>query len=224
VRNLKNLPNLTEGQIVAWAREHHKRTGSWPTENGGPVHRSRGEDWANINQALWNGGRGLPGGDTLARLLARRLGVRNRASIPPLTLRQILAWADGHHARTGRWPRHLSGAVHGAPGESWTAIDAALRQGSRGLRDGSSLARLLARRRGVRNRSDLPRLTVLQILRWAGIYHRRTGAWPDGNSGSIPGSGGETWKAVEMALYKGLRGLPGGLTLARLRRRHRPKS
>jgi hypothetical protein len=34
-----------------------------------------GETWGAVNAALAHGSRGLPGGDTLARLLARRLGL-----------------------------------------------------------------------------------------------------------------------------------------------------
>jgi hypothetical protein len=134
VRNLGNLPPLTEDQLVAWAVAHRKRTGAWPTENSGPIEGMHGEDWGNINQALRVGDRGLPGGDTLACLMARRLDIRNRASIPRLTVRQILAGADVHHARTSQWPRHLSGEIDVAPGESWLAIDDALRQGHRGLK------------------------------------------------------------------------------------------
>ena len=66
---------------------------------------------------------------------------------PPLTVEQILAWADAHHARTGRWPHTKSGPVEGAPGEAWGNIDNALRLGRRGLPGGDSLARLLDRRR-----------------------------------------------------------------------------
>ena len=69
----------------------------------------------------------------------------------------------------------------------------ALRIGSRGLRPGSSLARLLARRRGVRNVHDLPPLSVQQVLRWADEFHRRHEAWPHRNSGPIAKAGGETW-------------------------------
>jgi hypothetical protein len=63
---------------------------------------------------------------------------------------QILAWADAHRERTGRWPSRASGVVAAAPGETWVAIDQALRRGDRGLPGGDSLARLLARRRGHR--------------------------------------------------------------------------
>jgi hypothetical protein len=62
---------------------------------------------------------------------------------PRLTTQQVLAWADAHHARTGRWPHARSGPVEGAPGESWANLDAALSWGHRGLPPGWSLSRLL---------------------------------------------------------------------------------
>jgi hypothetical protein len=74
---------------------------------------------------------------------------------PPLSVGQVLEWADAHHARTGRWPNENSGPVEGAPGEAWSAVCAALRNGLRGLPRGS-LPRLLARRLGARNRCGLP--------------------------------------------------------------------
>ena len=66
---------------------------------------------------------------------------------PPLTVAQILAWADSHRAAHGRWPRTHSGEVGSAPRETWLAVDDALRVGCRGLPGGSSLARLLAESR-----------------------------------------------------------------------------
>ena len=69
---------------------------------------------------------------------------------PPLTVGQILAWADAHLARTGRWPAAASGPVEGAPGEAWGNIDNALRRGGRGLPGGDRLAGLLDRHRGRR--------------------------------------------------------------------------
>jgi hypothetical protein len=62
----------------------------------------------------------------------------------PLTVGQILAWADAHHGRTGRWPHANSGPVEGEPGESWANVNAALYWGRRGLPRGSSLTRFLA--------------------------------------------------------------------------------
>jgi hypothetical protein len=66
---------------------------------------------------------------------------------PALTLEQILAWADAHLARTGKWPHRDSGLVLEAPGETWGRVHAALWQGCRGLPGGDSLAKLLDRHR-----------------------------------------------------------------------------
>jgi hypothetical protein len=71
VRNRKDLPRLTKGQIVAWARAYRRRTGRWPTAVSGPVLEAPGETWCGIVQALVKGRRGFPGGSSLARLLRR---------------------------------------------------------------------------------------------------------------------------------------------------------
>jgi hypothetical protein len=57
---------------------------------------------------------------------------------------------------TGKWPTNRADAIPEAPDETWSAVDAALRDGGRGLRGGSSLARLLSRHRGKRNHRDSP--------------------------------------------------------------------
>jgi hypothetical protein len=89
------------------------------------------------------------------------------------------------------------------------------------LRRAPALAQLLAKGRGVRNKADLPCLKIKDILAWADVHHQCTRRWPTGESGPIAEAPGETWKAVEMALFEGLRGLRGGRTIARLLRRHR---
>ena len=127
--------------------------------------------------------------------------------------RQLLAWAGEHKAATGRWPKRNSGPVLGHPGETWVAVNAALESGARGLPGGSSLAQLLDEHHGVPNKSQLPRLTVPMILGFADAWHRRTREWPTSLSGAIPEMPGLTWRAVNMALHQGLRGLPGGGSL-----------
>jgi hypothetical protein len=67
---------------------------------------------------------------------------------PPLTVEQILAWADAYHARTGEWPGVRSGPIPEAPDENWAAVSCALYDGNRGFSGGDSLAKLLDRRRG----------------------------------------------------------------------------
>jgi len=49
--------------------------------------------------------RRLPGGSSLAKLLAEERGVRNRSALPVLTLEQILLWADAYHTKIGKFPK-----------------------------------------------------------------------------------------------------------------------
>ncbi|AMV24013.1 hypothetical protein VT84_06430 [Gemmata sp. SH-PL17] len=218
-RNHLDLPALTAQQILRWADAHYRRTGAWPAIGSGPVAGAPGESWHAVDAALLMGHRGLPRGGSLARLLAKHRGVRNPAAPPALAPEHLLAWADAHYRRTGAWPVGAGGAIDGAPGETWAAVEAALRAGLRGLPGGDSLARFLARHRGKRNPAALPRLTLTRIRGWARDHHARTGAWPTRGSGAIPGTAGETWHAVAKALERGRRGLPAGLTLARTIRR-----
>lgn len=221
VRNRSALPPHSVKQILAWADAHHVRTARWPNEDSGAVADAPGETWDGIETALRIGSRLLPGGSSLAKLLGEHRGVRNSANLPRLTIRQILSWADAHHRRTGRWPKSGDGPILESAGDDWHAVNACLLQGCRGLRGGQSLAQLLAKHRGARNRKALPRYTQRQILAWADAHYKRTGAWPWLRSGPIAEAPGETWWAVDAALYNGARGLPGGSSLARLLQRRR---
>src|SRR5262249_35706917 len=127
-----------------------------------------------------------------------------------------LSWADAHHAATGRWPRTDSGPMRDRPELNWMQVNRALSQGGRGLPGGTTLADLLQERRGVRNKQNLPRLDVEQILTWADAHREATGEYPHGRSGPVRDAPGETWNAIHSALAKGLRGLPGGSSLAQL--------
>ena len=152
------LKSLTVEQVLTWADRHRSRAGRWPHAGSGPVPGVPGQTWQAVNQALVRGGRGLPGGWSLARLLEVYRGKRNKAHTPPLTVEQILLWADLHRARTGRWPHAHSGPVHDAPQENWRAISSALWGGHRGLPGGGGLPQLLRRHgRHVPERRGRPR-------------------------------------------------------------------
>lgn len=216
VRNRGQLQNLTTKQILKWADAHHQKTGTWPNGKSGEVLGAPGEKWENIQISLSQGLRSLPGGSTLAQLLAEKRGVRNSGNLPDLTIEQILKWADAHHKKTGRWPNQKSGEVFGEPGEKWVNINGALAFGRRSLPRGSSLAELLSEKRGVRNHLALPPLTFEQIRKWAVAHHKRTGHWPEHTSGDVVGAPGEKWSGISGAIYKGQRGLPRGSSLAKL--------
>ena len=215
-RNIMALPDLTIQQILKWADAHKQRTGAWPNSKSGKVLGASGETWGCIQQALTKGRRRLRGESSLAKLLAENRGTRNIMALPDLTIQQILKWADIHHDRTGVWPSKSSGEVMGEPGEKWRNIENGLRLGLRRLFGGSSLAKLLAEKRGVRNMKSLSPLSIEQILKWADAHQRKTGVWPNRSSGEVMGEPGEKWGNIENGLRRGLRSLPGGSSLAKL--------
>ena len=203
---------LTIDLILSWSDAHHAATGRWPRIDCGPVRDHPVLNWAQVNRALREGYRGLPGGTSLADLLQEQRGVRNKQNLPRLDVEQILAWADAHKEATGEYPHANSGTVHAAPRETWLMVQAALSRGLRGLPGGSSLAQLLAERREYRGP-----LTVERILAWADAHHAATGRWPTSwSSGAVQDASGETWQSLDIALREGRRGLPGGITLSRL--------
>lgn len=73
-----------------------------------------------------------------------RSKLRSTPRRPPLSIEEILRWADAYYERHGKRPAGDSGPIPEAPGESWNAVDRALVDGRRGLPAGSSIAKLLA--------------------------------------------------------------------------------
>ncbi len=140
-----------------------------------------------------------------------------------MSVRQILEWADAHHARHGTWPIHQSGAIPNSGGESWAGIDVALSSGTRGFPGGSSLRQLLTERRGesiLFPHKQEWRWTMAQILLWADEYFARHERWPTSRSGRVS-KRDVTWKDINLVLIHGRRGLPGGSSLTRLLEEHR---
>jgi hypothetical protein len=67
-----NRPKLTITQIRRWADAHRRHFGHWPPARSRPAPGGPHEHWRAIDGALQHGRRGLPGCDSLARLLVRR--------------------------------------------------------------------------------------------------------------------------------------------------------
>jgi hypothetical protein len=218
VKQTTDKPLLTIQQILNWADAHKMNTGNWPNKKSVQV-TDTDETWAGINAALITGRRGFPGGSSLAKLLAEYRGVRNQKDLPPLTIQQILAWADAYKMKTGDWPNHKLGHVTDTD-ETWAVINHALNRGYRGVPGGSSLAKLLIEHRGIRHNQYLPPLTIQQILAWADAYKMKTGDWPNVKSGQVTDTD-ETWLGINAALYAGVRGFPSGSSLAKLLSEHR---
>jgi hypothetical protein len=206
---------LTVEAILAWADSYHAFHGCWPKASSIPNSAAPGESWRAINKALQVGRRGLPGGSSLKLLLAEHRSPEARLRARGLGLEQILAWADAHHAATGRWPKKNSGTVAQARAETWMTIDNVLRHECSGKAGNGSLARLLSHFRGARKRKARPPLSLDQIRVWAIQFRAETGNWPSRKSGPVAGISNETWGRIDAALSRGTLGLPGGTTLRR---------
>ena len=82
-------------------------------------------------------------------------------------------------------------------------VNLALKEGYHGLPGGTTLADLLQEHRGVRNKQNLPRLDVEQILAWADAHREATGEYPHADSGPVRAAPGETWTAVHVGPEQG---------------------
>ncbi len=60
-------------RILRWARAHRRRTGELPRLTSGAVQESPCDSWRAIDGALRSGWRGLPGGQSLSRVLSEAL-------------------------------------------------------------------------------------------------------------------------------------------------------
>jgi hypothetical protein len=74
LRHKRRLPRLSIKKILAWADAHFQCTGTWPHHDSGAIAEAPGETWLAVAKALIAGSRGLAGGTTLARLLAKHRG------------------------------------------------------------------------------------------------------------------------------------------------------
>ena len=209
-------PKLTEEAVLEWADAHFQQTGRWPVQKSGQIVEAPDETWLGVNLALWAGMRGLPGESSLAKLLLARRDVRRSKYRPRFSVEGILSRADDHKRKTGNWPTLDSGLIEGATGDTWGGVNAALRLGLRGLPPGSSLAKLLEQHRGKRNLRNLPSHSEERIRKWIAEHYAVTSKWPTAASGTIVNATDETWGAVDAALNRGRRGLPGGSSVAKI--------
>ncbi len=115
-------PPLSIEQILQLADNHFNQYGSWPHSHSGPVNGTN-LTWSAISERLRLGFRGTHPGHSLSALLEQYRNVRPGRTPPPLSEKQILAWADAYFALHGRWPTEDSGTIAGTQ-ETWGKITA----------------------------------------------------------------------------------------------------
>jgi hypothetical protein len=209
--------------MLGMAELHKSRTGKWPTQRSGSVFGGNsGDNWALYENLLREGGRGLPGGSSLARLICSKHPYIHSKNKPGLTEYFIVERASDFRNKHGYYPIVRSGLVEGGyPGDTWFGYDRALLDGNRGLPGGDSLKKLLNRMLGAPNHMARPALTEEFIVRAANRYLMANGKRPSCLSGEVvDGHPGDTWKAYDEALKNGSRGLAGGTSLSKLLKAH----
>ncbi len=82
--------DLKEEQIIEWAKAFHKKHRKWPSMLSGEV-EGADEVWGNLQSSLYMGGRGLPGGSSINKLLISH-GLKDEKA--DLTEEQIVEWAN----------------------------------------------------------------------------------------------------------------------------------
>ncbi len=217
---------LTVERILQWADDYHARTSHWPKASTEKIPGENNESWSRVDKALRRGKRGLKGESSLAELLAEQRDVPDNSNPPPLTKKQVLAWAEAHIKRTGQRPAHNAGLIPKSDGVTWRHIHDALRLGQRGLPSSGSLAEFFNANRLKASQRPHPQarrgpLSLKAILKWADEHLRRTGRWPNTNSGWVVAAPKENWAWIDSAFRYGNRGLKGGSTLREFLIKHR---
>jgi hypothetical protein len=205
----RDLAPLTE-ELILEAIEvfRAENEGRFPTQRTAGFPTAVAPSWALVNEALSKGHRGLPGGSSLADLI-RRAFPEDRREKADLDERVIRGWLERWKAEHGEFPTRDAGEVPYAPGETWGAVDRALRDGLRELGGGSSLAKLVGQVSGRTTRE----LTLELVETWVRAFVETNGRAPrksDEHEGLPPG---ERWEAIDAALRRGTRRLPGGESL-----------
>lgn len=213
-RPLLLKPVLTECALLAAAREHFSNYWEIPTRRSKePIPLLPGESWLAIDQAGFQGHRGLMKGRTLAVIFAPlreelRIGI-------PLSKEMIIAEARAVHALHGVLPTRRTTLPLPTLHTTWEAINVALQRGLRGLPGGNSLSKLLQPLRAELGLDQT--LSEPAILAAARTFHHEHGRLPSQlTTDPVPGMPGESWSKIHGAGQLGLRGLQKGRTLSKI--------
>lgn len=200
---------LTEEMIWKWMQAYHAEHKRWPTSVTTDI-TPGGSTWNVIDNSLRTGRHGLPGGSSLAQL---RRKINKEKTPVLLTEWGVWKWMRSFYKKHGKWPTQLTTEL-ASNGSTWSAVDEWLRSGRRGLPEGASLPKLRKKMLG----EDPAPLTEKTVWKWMQKFREEHGRWPTVGTRSLAPNG-STWASVDRALAKGYRGLPGGMSLAKLRKR-----
>jgi len=148
-----------------------------------------------------------------ARRLARLMSAYKP---PPLREARIVEAAREHYRLNKKLPTCNSpGVLPGFLTETWVGVNSAGQQGFRGLEKGRTLSKILAPLRaelGIRTP-----LSEAAIVSAARKHHAIFGRLPShGSTEPVPGMPHCSWNTIELAGFRGVRGLAKGRSLSKI--------
>jgi len=229
---------------MRWVKLFHEKEHKWPSTRDKVVWEKDGAgqwnvvpnmSWLMIHQGLYTARYGLGSQKKMTLTQFRHLhGLHSN-----LSEEKIIGWMKLHYEKEGDWPHQTSPRVWDrnagewteVKGETWQAINLALRAAGRGLLKKSSLAQL----RTAHGLTDPPKdhnpLSEEKIVKWIELYREKEANWPSrygkvvwdkDAEGKWVRVGDETWTSIDRALYHGHRGLEEskGSSIAKLRQKY----
>ena len=205
------VPLMPLDEILNYADLWFKEYKKWPKKGSGPVGEDTELTWNDVNNQC----KRKEHNSSLANLLLEKRQVRHHLAKKNLSIQLIISWAKHHYQETNSWPTYESGVVLAEPSENWGAIRSNLVAGGRGLPSGLSIEKVLTNELGIVGVRSGKNLTEELVIRLAKAHFELTEVYPHEKSTWIL-DGSDSWAAISAALREGLRGLPGGTSLAQL--------
>jgi superfamily II DNA or RNA helicase len=193
--------------VVSAIKSHDSRVEGW-VASGGSFRSGDAKQHIEFNINLPAGIQGKFF-EAIESRIVRRFHERGQ-----LTEEIIWGWMQEYHKEHGNWP--YRGPCGRIPGDSWNNINQCLRKGLRGLPYGSSLAKIRREKSGEPDTRNVM-LTEELIWQWMEGFRDKQGKFP--TLSSFEGTEGGRWVTINEALKGGYRGLPGGSSLLKLRKK-----
>ena len=136
-----------------------------------------------------------------------------------LTIEQVLNWCDIYYERNKKYPGQYAKSIPEMQSDTFNNINAAFNQGIRGLPQMTGLAALLAQERGYVHNQNKLSIDLDDVVKEMINFFKENKKFPTADNKQTAGSLDCNWSALNSSLHIGGRGLPKGLSLAKLKKK-----
>ena len=125
---------ITLEKVQTWIKDFHEQTDRWPHGQSPNVGLPEGKTWASVNKAVQ---KGLPNLEKCHDLTAFAVKYCGKPELQNLSYEIISGWVRQYFTNHKVWPNPNSGNDSLPEGETWSVINHALQNVTRGLPPGS---------------------------------------------------------------------------------------